>query len=53
MSLFFVKASAFTFGSGVAIVPFLHQGLVHDHHSLTEQRFVERRRDRADQHRGP
>jgi chromate transporter len=32
LGLFFVKASAFTFGSGLAIVPFLHQGLVHDHH---------------------
>lgn len=32
MGLFFTKASAFTFGSGLAIVPFLHQGLVHDHH---------------------
>jgi chromate transporter len=41
MSLFFVKASAFTFGSGLAIVPFLHQGLVHDHHWLTEQQFVD------------
>jgi chromate transporter len=39
--LFFVKASAFTFGSGLAIVPFLHQGLVHDHHWLTEQQFVD------------
>ncbi|HMC69728.1 MAG TPA: chromate transporter, partial [Mycobacteriales bacterium] len=41
MGLFFVKASAFTFGSGLAIVPFLHQGLVHDHHWLTEQQFVD------------
>src|SRR5437588_3431673 len=41
LSLFFVKASAFTFGSGLAIVPFLHQGLVHDHHWLTEQQFVD------------
>ncbi|HEX4837681.1 MAG TPA: chromate efflux transporter [Solirubrobacteraceae bacterium] len=41
MSLFFAKASAFTFGSGLAIVPFLHQGLVHDHHWLTEQQFVD------------
>jgi chromate transporter len=41
MSLFFVKASAFTFGSGLAIVPFLHQGLVHDHHWLTERQFVD------------
>jgi chromate transporter len=41
MGLFFVKASAFTFGSGLAIVPFLHQGLVHDHHWLSEQQFVD------------
>jgi chromate transporter len=41
MSLFFAKASAFTFGSGLAIVPFLHEGLVHDHHWLTEQQFVD------------
>ena len=41
LSLFFVKASAFTFGSGLAIVPFLHQGLVHDHRWLSEQQFVD------------
>jgi len=41
LGLFFVKASAFTFGSGLAIVPFLHQGLVVDHHWLTEQQFVD------------
>src|SRR5438552_1659823 len=41
LGLFFAKAGAFTFGSGLAIVPFLHQGLVHDHHWLTEQQFVD------------
>jgi chromate transporter len=41
MGWFFTKASAFTFGSGLAIVPFLHQGLVHEHHWLTEQQFVD------------
>jgi chromate transporter len=41
MGLFFAKASAFTVGSGLAIVPFLHQGLVDDHHGLTEQQFVD------------
>jgi chromate transporter len=41
LGLFFAKASAFTFGSGLAIVPFLHQGLVHDHHWLSEQQFVD------------
>lgn len=41
LALFFVKAGAFTFGSGLAIVPFLHSGLVEDHHWLTEQQFVD------------
>jgi chromate transporter len=38
---FFFKAGAFTFGSGLAIVPFLQQGLVDDHGWLTEQQFVD------------
>src|SRR2546430_2610289 len=37
---FFAQASAFTFGSGLAIVPFLHQGLAHAHHWLTEPNFI-------------
>jgi chromate transporter len=41
MAFFFMKASAFTFGSGLAVVPFLHQGLVHDHHWLTERQFTD------------
>lgn len=41
MGLFFIKAGAFTFGSGLAIVPFLHQGLVEQHGWLTEQQFVD------------
>jgi len=41
MAVFFAKAGAFTFGSGLAIVPLLHQGLVDDHHWLTEQQFVD------------
>jgi chromate transporter len=41
MALFFIKAGAFTFGSGLAIVPFLHEGLVHDHQWLTEQQFID------------
>jgi chromate transporter len=40
-ALFFLEASAFTFGSGLAIVPFLHAGLVDEHHWLTEQQFVD------------
>jgi chromate transporter len=41
MAIFFAKASAFTFGSGLAVVPFLHQGLVIDHHWLTDQQFTD------------
>ena len=41
LMLFFMKAGAFTFGSGLAIVPFLHEGLVNDHRWLTEQQFVD------------
>ncbi|QWV93288.1 chromate efflux transporter [Geomonas oryzisoli] len=37
LGAFFVKAGAFTFGSGLAIVPFLHQGVVLRHHWLTER----------------
>jgi chromate transporter len=38
---FFFKAGAFTFGSGLAIVPFLQHGLVDQHHWLTDQQFVD------------
>ncbi|MFL5960188.1 MAG: chromate efflux transporter [Gaiellaceae bacterium] len=41
MAGFFAKASAFTFGSGLAVVPFLHQGLVNNHHWLTERQFTD------------
>lgn len=41
LTLFFLKASAFTFGSGLAIVPFLHQGVVVEHHWLTEHQFLD------------
>lgn len=41
MAGFFAKASAFTFGSGLAMVPFLHQGLVSGHHWLTERQFTD------------
>src|SRR6266851_1943086 len=41
MAVFFAKASAFTFGSGLAVVPFLHQGLVTDHHWLTERQLTD------------
>lgn len=36
---FFSYAGAFVFGSGLAIVPFLHGGVVLDHRWLTEQQF--------------
>ena len=36
---FFAFAGAFVFGSGLAIVPFLHGGVVLDHQWLTEQQF--------------
>ena len=38
---FFLKAGAFIFGSGLAIVPFLREGIVHQHHWLTERQFVD------------
>jgi chromate transporter len=38
---FFIKAGAFVFGSGLAIVPFMHEGLVVEHQWLTEQQFVD------------
>jgi chromate transporter len=38
---FFVIAGAFTFGSGLAIVPFLHQGVVLDHQWLNERQFLD------------
>jgi chromate transporter len=39
--LFFLKAGAFVFGSGLAIVPFLYGGVVERFHWLTEQQFVD------------
>jgi chromate transporter len=38
---FFAKAGAFVFGSGLAIVPFLYAGVVHEHQWLTERQFVD------------
>src|SRR5213595_2376708 len=38
---FFAKAGAFVFGSGLAIVPFLYGGVVHEHQWLTERQFVD------------
>jgi chromate transporter len=39
--LFFLKAGAFVFGSGLAIVPFLYGGVVARFHWLTEKQFVD------------
>jgi chromate transporter len=41
LGLFFFEAGALTVGSGLAIVPFLHAGLVDGHHWLTERQFVD------------
>ena len=41
LTLFFLKASAFTFGSGLAIVPFLHQGVVVEHRWVGERQFLD------------
>jgi chromate transporter len=39
--LFFGKAGLFVFGSGLAIVPFLHGGVVQQHAWLNEQQFLD------------
>lgn len=41
IAIFFTKAGAFVFGSGLAIVPFLHAGVVTENHWLTEQQFLD------------
>jgi chromate transporter len=41
IAIFFTKAGAFVFGSGLAIVPFLHGGVVTEYHWLTEQQFLD------------
>jgi chromate transporter len=38
---FFTKAGAFVFGSGLAIVPFLHSGVVTEYQWLTEHEFLD------------
>lgn len=38
---FFTKAGAFIFGSGLAIVPFLHGGVVTEYKWLTEHEFID------------
>jgi len=41
IAVFFTKAGAFVFGSGLAIVPFLHSGVVVENQWLTEQQFLD------------
>lgn len=41
IALFFSKAGAFVFGSGLAIVPFLHGGVVNEYHWLNEHQFLD------------
>ena len=41
IAVFFAKAGAFVFGSGLAIVPFLYGGVVTDFHWLNEKQFVD------------
>jgi len=38
---YFAEAGAFVFGSGLAIVPFLHAGVVNDFHWLNDQQFLD------------
>ena len=39
--VFFTKAGSFVFGSGLAIVPFLEEGVVHDFGWLNERQFLD------------
>lgn len=41
LGLFFAKAGALIFGSGLAIVPFLREGVVHQHHWLDQRQFLD------------
>ncbi|MBV8624573.1 MAG: chromate transporter [Herbaspirillum sp.] len=41
IGMFFAKAGAFVFGSGLAIVPFLYGGIVTEHHWLNDKQFVD------------
>ncbi|MEY4580232.1 MAG: hypothetical protein RL701_4935 [Pseudomonadota bacterium] len=41
ISWYFAEAGAFVFGSGLAIVPFLHGGVVTQLHWLTDQQFLD------------
>jgi chromate transporter len=39
--IYFAKAGAFVFGSGLAIVPFLYGGVVKQYHWLTDRQFLD------------
>src|SRR5262249_26779006 len=41
VAYYFAEAGAFVFGSGLAIVPFLHGGVVNELHWLTERQFLD------------
>ena len=41
IGIFFAKAGAFVFGSGLAIVPFLYGGVVTEHQWLNDRQFVD------------
>lgn len=41
LAWYFTEAGAFVFGSGLAIVPFLHGGVVDRYHWLTERQFLD------------
>jgi chromate transporter len=41
IALCFAEAGAFVFGSGLAIVPFLHGGVVNQYGWLTERQFLD------------
>jgi chromate transporter len=41
IAIFFTKAGAFVFGSGLAIVPFLHGGVVKEYNWMNEQQFLD------------
>jgi chromate transporter len=41
IGLYFAAAGAFVFGSGLAIIPFLHGGVVNEFHWLSERQFLD------------
>ncbi|MBL7716621.1 MAG: chromate efflux transporter [Bdellovibrionales bacterium] len=41
IGVYFTKAGAFVFGSGLAIVPFLHSGVVQQYQWLNEKQFID------------